>query len=91
MAVNIKLLQLLDKVKTRATAQKLILDTTREQHQEAYANNMIATAKRLLTQLKRQEAAYNATLAEQAELEAAVKAQGDLITPPADPPTKNKK
>lgn len=79
---DIKLLNMLEQVKNRATAQKLLLDSTREQYNEATANNMIATSKRLLTQMKRQESAYNLTCQEQAEIENAVKAKGDLISPP---------
>ena len=87
---DIKLLNMLEAARNRAANQARIVAETRAQHAQAVRNSMIATAKRLSSQLKRQEMALAMSNEELRECEKAVREEGDLVTPAADNNNKKK-
>lgn len=80
MAQDIKLLNMLENAKRRASGQAAIVAETKAQHDHAVKNSMISTAKRLRTALARQEMALALTTEEIRECERALSAQADLVT-----------
>lgn len=78
---SIEMLNILENARNRANAQAQIVEKTRKEHDAAMASGLNNTAKRLRTNLKRQEMALALTQSEIREIEAAVAKEGDLVTP----------
>lgn len=78
---SIDTLNMLEKARQRANTQAHLVETTQREHDIAIAQSMNATAKRLRTQLKRQQMSLALTQAEIREIEQSIAKEGDLVTP----------
>lgn len=77
---SIQLLNMLEAARNRANNMARLVAETKAQHSAAVKNSMIATAKRLNGQLKRQEMSLALANEEVREIEAGLAREGDLLT-----------
>lgn len=77
---SIELNNMLDRARNRAGAAAALVARTRAEYDLAVSKRMITTAKKLKGTLSRQETALGLANEEVREIEAALSAEGDLVS-----------